>query len=101
MNNPFDELNNRLEHIENMILDLKNQKNPTQPIQNQKLVKIEEAAIITGYKKGYIYELVFRNTIPFVKRGRSLRFDSDELENWMRAGRPSVIDRTIRSLKEH
>ena len=90
MNNPFEELNNRLEHIESLILDLRNQKSSTQSIQNPKLVKIDEAAIITGYKKGYIYELVFRNAIPFVKRGRSLWFDPNELENWMRAGRPSI-----------
>ena len=102
MNNPFEELNDRLEHIENLILDIKKQKQTevSKPFQNPKLVKIDEAAILTGYKKGYIYELVFRNAIPFIKRGRSLRFDPDELENWMRAGRPSIIEKTIKSLKE-
>jgi len=102
MNNPFEELNDRLEHIENLILDMRNQKQTevTQPTKIPKMVKIDEAAIITGYKKGYVYELVFRNAIPFVKVGRSLRFDTNELDNWMRAGRPNIFKKTVNSLKE-
>lgn len=104
MNNPFDELNSKLNHITDLILDLKDQTrqpatNPAGPTA-QKLVKIEEAAKITSYSKGYIYELVFNKAIPFIRRGRSLRFDPDELDAWMRAGRPSVIQKTIKLLKE-
>jgi len=64
-------------------------------------VKIDEAVKITGYKKGYIYELVFKNAIPYIKIGRSIRFDPEELDTWMRAGRPHILDQTIKSLKNN
>lgn len=98
----MENLNDRLDDIEKLILDLKNQKcsDNLPPVpQGPKLVKIEEAAKICGYKKGYVYTLVFRNTIPYIKRGRRVLFDTEELENWIKAGRPSIISEAIKSLK--
>lgn len=65
-----------------------------------KLVKVEDAALITGYKKKYIYYLTHHNSIPFHKVGHSIRFDPDELDAWMRAGRPSIINETIKKFKK-
>lgn len=84
MENPFEELTKKLELIEDLILDLKKEiltkpKEQSQP----KLIKIEDAARLTGYKKGYIYEMVCRNIIPHIKKNRSIRFDRAELEEWM------------------
>lgn len=85
MENPFEELKRKLELIEDLILDLKKEilikpKEQSQP----KLIKIEDAARLTGYKKGYIYEMVCWNIIPYIKKNRSIRFDRAELEEWMR-----------------
>ncbi|MCC8088036.1 MAG: helix-turn-helix domain-containing protein [Rikenellaceae bacterium] len=41
---------------------------------------MDRACEITGYKKGYIYELVHHNKIPYIKKGHSLRFNTEELE---------------------
>lgn len=102
MTNPFENIENRLGKLEKILTNLGEamflKHEPTPESQN-KLIKIEQAVILTGYKKGYIYELVHRNAIPFLKRGRSVRFDPAELEVWMRADRPNIIQETIKRLK--
>jgi excisionase family DNA binding protein len=43
------------------------------------LVDINELSRAISIPKGTIYNLVYLRRIPFVKRGRSLRFDMDEV----------------------
>ncbi len=100
MNNPFDIIMQRLERIEILI-----SSQPKPLIQKDKeedidLIKIDEAALITGYKKNYIYELSSKGEIPVVRRqkGRGIRFSKKELEDWMNAGRPSVTKEVLKSL---
>ena len=47
------------------------------------LVKISVASGITGYSVNYLYHLASKGLIPCVKRGRTLRFDMEELKKWM------------------
>lgn len=44
---------------------------------------ISVASRITGYSVNYLYHLASSGAIPYVKRGRSLRFDVNELQQWM------------------
>lgn len=43
------------------------------------LVDINELSRRISVPKGTIYNLVYQRRIPFVKRGRSLRFDPEEV----------------------
>jgi hypothetical protein len=45
MNNPFDEIQQRLNTIENLILDLRHQPNQVEPTNKEMLLNIEEAAV--------------------------------------------------------
>ena len=45
--------------------------------QEQRLVDINELSRRISTPKGTLYNLVYLRKIPFVKRGRSLRFDPD------------------------
>jgi len=92
-------LRERVDSIFQIVSQL--QKNAERPkaLVKTNLIKVEDAMIITGYSKIYIYELIHKQAIPFIKRGRSVRFDKEELENWMRAGRPNIFKETIKSLK--
>jgi excisionase family DNA binding protein len=47
--------------------------------EEQKLVDINELSRRISTPKGTLYNLVYLRKIPFVKRGRSLRFDPDEV----------------------
>ena len=101
MNNPFEILEHKIDKLEKILSNIGKviitQKEDI-PIPQKNLIKIDEATKITGYRKGYIYELVHRNAIPYIKRGRSVRFDAKELEEWMRAGRPNIIQETIKRI---
>jgi excisionase family DNA binding protein len=48
-------------------------------MEEQKLVDIKELSRRISIPKGTLYNLVYLRQIPFVKRGRSLRFDPEEV----------------------
>ena len=81
--------------------NLQNIKLPPQPEtveQLPDLIKIAEAEKETGYKRGYIYELVSKKSIPFHKVGSSLRFSRKELLAWIKAGRPPILQQAVDQL---
>ena len=47
---------------------------------NKRLLNVEEAAEYIGSTPGSIYQKVHSGVIPFVKIGRSVRFDIVELD---------------------
>ena len=83
MNNPFEEIFKRLENIEKMISPVVSSSSEEPGSRQSVLVKISVASRITGYSVNYLYHLASSGAIPCVKRGRSLRFDVDELQRWM------------------
>lgn len=82
MNNPFEEIFKRLDSIEKLIRPViqGNQSSESNP---PTLVKIVVASQLTGYSVNYLYHLVSKGAIPHVRRGRSLRFDINQLHDWM------------------
>ena len=48
-------------------------------MEDQKLIDINELSRLISTPKGTIYNLVYLRRIPFVKRGRSLRFNAAEV----------------------
>ena len=68
MNNPFEEIFKRLENIEKMISPVVGTQPKGRDGKEPVLVRISVASSITGY------------SVPCVKRGRTLRFDADELK---------------------
>lgn len=87
MNNPFDEILKRLDEIQKLLSPAINyDKLPIVEKHNGKraaLVKISVASAITGYSVNYLYHLASTGAIPCVRRGRSLRFDMVELQEWI------------------
>lgn len=45
----------------------------------QRLIDINELSRLLSIPRGTLYNLVYLRRIPFVKIGRSLRFDPDEV----------------------
>lgn len=52
------------------------------------VLTMDEAAIIMGLRKTYLYKLVSAHKIPYYKpSGKQLYFDRKEIEDWMRQNR--------------
>ena len=100
MNNPFETIDARLTNIETLLQDLKTSHHtPAAPEEElQDIIKIAEAETETGFKKGYIYELVSKKAIPYHKVGNSLRFSRSELRSWIRAGRPAILQQAVENM---
>lgn len=102
MNNPFEQLEQRLDDIDkkmSAVVDMLQKKDSpiAETVIDERLIKIGRAAEITGFTKGYLYELVYKNAIPYVRINRSIRFDPVELDKWMRAGRLHVLADVIKN----
>jgi len=48
-----------------------------------KLLTIEELAIKLGISKGSLYNMTSKQAIPFVKIGKRIRFDEQEIDKWV------------------
>jgi excisionase family DNA binding protein len=47
------------------------------------VLRVEEAALFTGFSVGYIYNLTSRKAIPYYKQGQAVFFKKADLEAWM------------------
>ena len=55
---------------------------------NNELLKTEQVAQMTGYAVGYIYQLVHKREIPYIKlNGRGLRFIRADIAAWINSYR--------------
>ena len=98
--NPFEVLDARLTNIEALLQDLKTTHTTPAPAEEElpDIIKIAEAETETGFKKGYIYELVSKKAIPYHKVGNSLRFSRNELRAWIKAGRPAILQQAVENM---
>ncbi len=103
MEKEIQKLNDALENILDLLRNLTNKFELMERSKESRisttLIKINEASTITGYSVNYIYDLIHKKAIPYIKIGRSVRFDCNELETWVRAGRPDIFNETVRNLK--
>jgi excisionase family DNA binding protein len=49
------------------------------------LLRVREAAQITGYSTAFMYTILARGELPVVRVGRSIRIPADALATWIRA----------------
>ncbi len=85
MNNPFEQLNDRLTKIEDILLNLT--KEPKNEANVDELLVIEDAAKFLNLAVPTIYGKVSNNSIPFNKRGKRLYFLKSELIEYIKQGR--------------
>ena len=56
------------------------------------IIFINEVKELTGYKKSTIYSKVCRFEIPVISKRRPLTFSRKDIINWLKEGKPNVID---------
>jgi excisionase family DNA binding protein len=80
ISNPFEDILNRLETIENKLDGL----NAAQVLAElPRALNAQQAADFLNLKRGTIHRLTHEKAIPFYKRGGRLYFDRLELEKWL------------------
>ncbi|TGV04817.1 helix-turn-helix transcriptional regulator [Flavivirga rizhaonensis] len=68
------------------------QKNSGGNSSNNDIIFIDEVKELTGYKKSTIYSKVCRFEMPVISKRRPLTFSRKEIINWLKEGKPTVID---------
>lgn len=82
--NPFEEIDNRLKTIEQLLSKLLEQPKPNSDA--DEIGGITLAEQVTGLKKATIYCHVHSNKIPYFKRGGKLYFSKNALLEWIKQG---------------
>ena len=59
---------------------------------NRDIIFIDEVKELTNYKKATIYSKVCRFEMPVISKRTPLTFSRKEIINWLKDGKPSVID---------
>jgi len=89
MDNPFEAIDRRLNHLEALLVEilklLRSNNNAGMP----EIGGIELAQEITRLSKARLYALVSARQIPHAKRGNKLYFTRVELQAWITAGKRS------------
>lgn len=85
MSNPFEEIAERLQRIEDLLSDIKRQQAEPVVTKNEapRVMTIEQLCEHFGVKKGTIYKLTSERAIPHSKRGKKLFFDRVKIDAWL------------------
>ena len=75
--------------VEQITENIKNelQIHPQKVTQEDEFLNIEELSNLIGLTKPTLYGHVHRNTIPFIKKGKMLRFSKNDILNWLQDGK--------------
>jgi len=87
MNNPFEEIAERLSKIEYCLLDLKHQLKQVSTEQTEQLLTIQQASEFLNLSVPTLYGYVHRAEIPVMKKSKRLYFSKKELFAWVKTGR--------------
>ena len=91
MNNPFEEIAERLSKIEHCLLDLRRQLEQVSIGQTEQLLTIQQAAELLSLSVPTLYGYVHRAEIPYMKKSKRLYFSKKELFAWVKTGRKKTV----------
>lgn len=87
MENPFQELYERLDRIEGLLVSVRDHKASEPEREEDRLLNVREAARFLGDAVATLYGRTSKNEIPFYKRGKKVYFKKSELVAWIEQGR--------------
>jgi len=92
MQNPFQEISERLSRIESILAQLENHQDSSKNSEEDRFLTLPEAADFLGLAKQSIYGLICRQQIPYMKRQKRVYFSKAELTHWLESGRRLTRD---------
>jgi excisionase family DNA binding protein len=88
MENPFQNLDQRLCNIESLLHSLReNQNNAVPQAEKEEVLTVQEAANYLNLSVPTIYSKVHNGELPVMKRTKRLYFSNKELLEYLKAGR--------------
>lgn len=72
-------------------------QNSSRSKSNNDIIFIDEVKVLTGYKDSTIYSKVCRFEMPVISRRTPLTFSRNDIINWLKEGKPSVIDQEAKN----
>lgn len=92
MENPFQTLHQKLNQIEELVLELKSNHSEKPTVPTNDLLSIDQASEMLNLAKATIYSLSSTAKIPVIKKGKRLYFSRKELIDWLNTGRKKTVD---------
>lgn len=93
--NPFEEIVNRLQRIEDSLAALNHKEHFDAAPEEEPPINISEVAIITDSAIPTVYGWVHRRKIPSYRQGKRLYFLKSEILAWIKAGRRATIQEML------
>ena len=89
--NPFDELEQKLNNLTDMVAELGRQIHHLNPVSPEKPLNISEAAKYIDVAKGTMYHYTGSREIPHFKKGKRVYFFISDLDAWLRTQRQKTV----------
>ncbi|MBR8840980.1 MAG: helix-turn-helix domain-containing protein [Stigonema ocellatum SAG 48.90 = DSM 106950] len=99
MNNPFQELADRLLVIESLLINITQLAVTESPKVESDPLNVAQAAQFLGLTNQTVYDKVHKGTLPHVKQGNRIYFFKDELIQWLKSGRQKTTDDLVAQTK--
>lgn len=101
MDNPFQQINERLFKIESLLVNIRIEKinNPTS--EEEKLLTLKQAAHLISYSVPSMYRLINARQIPSIKKGGKILFSKEELLKWANEGRRRTVTEITEDAEKH
>lgn len=90
--NPFNDLEQKLDHLTQMVAELSSQFYQLQPQADNKPLDVKGAADYLGTSTYAIYNLTFKRAIPHFKQGKRIYFSKEELSKWAQSNRKLTVE---------
>jgi excisionase family DNA binding protein len=87
MENPFEIILARLDHIENLIKGIQKIDNPKLQEHTSEIMTLIQVAEYMSISKSTLYGLTAQREIPHFKRGKKIYFKKSELDQWITSNR--------------
>jgi excisionase family DNA binding protein len=91
MENPFEILMQRLDNIERLLYEIKQQKEATNTVAKE-IMNLSELAEYLGLTKATIYNMTSTRKIPHFKKSKKIYFKTSEINEWMSKGKIKTDD---------
>lgn len=88
MQNPFEEISERLSRIERCLMEIKSSSLTSKEKEEPDIIGIKQTSLLLGYSVQTIYKKVYLREIPFIKKDgvKPLFFSRKRLLEWVKEG---------------